>query len=602
MSVGESSSRLSLWQPYEVVTPQSCSTEQPVTFEVVMESGLRIPMRDGTELVAMLWRPNVAGRYPALVERGPMRLDERTGPAGEYYAARGYIVVGVALRGCSGSGGKFLGPMLGAASGDGYDTVEWVAAQPWCDGRVGMICGSITGFTAYQTAVEAPPHLEPLFVREGVFGTIRSGGGTNSLMALQGVACAWTEHQLAYLPHEAQDRGQQLVQTWHRGYENADARGPFEPVFPMLQHLPLYPHPLFRGVADYYNDWLVAPNDPGWWESAELERKVEQVQVPICHLGGWFDGLILDTLTAFMAMQSRAKTEEARKGQRLIVGPWIHGPAETHGKPVGLLEFGPNARLDFYAFRQRWYDAHLRHHGSIDDDPAVWLYLVGPDRWLGFETWPPPQTRAIPWYLHKNLLAQHAPEDKQNPDSYEYDPNDPVPTLASSAAMGIGLDQRPIEQRLLTYTSSPLDEPLTLVGPARAVLYAASSAPDTDWIVKLTMVRPDGASVIISGGVLRARFRHSLDHPAVLEPNKPERFEIGMMPLSIVIPAGDRLRLTITSSDFPAIDRNLNTGGPIGLEARGQPAMNSVYHDPLRASHVLLPVFGEGMQGEHVEG
>jgi putative CocE/NonD family hydrolase len=317
---------------------------------------------------------------------------------------------------------------------------------------------------------------------------------------------------------------------------------------------------------------------------------VGQVQVPICHLGGWFDNLVKDTLAAFTAMQGRAATAEARKGQRLIVGPWVHGPMNTHGKPVGLLEFGPNAKLDFNAFRQRWYDAQLGEKDTLENDPVVWLYLTGPDRWLGFDSWPPPQMKPTPWYVHTNLLAEGVPEGDQEPDVFEYDPDDPVPTLAGEGAMGMGLDQRSIEERLLAYTSLPLEGPLTLVGPVTTVLHAGSSARDTDWVAKLTMVRPDGASVILTGGVLRARFRHSLEHPEMLEPNQPERFEIRMLPISIVIPAGHRLRLTVTSSDFPAFDRNLNTGGPIGQEQRGQKAINTIYHDSLLPSHVLLPV------------
>ena len=309
-------------------------------------------------------------------------------------------------------------------------------------------------------------------------------------------------------------------------------------------------------------------------------------------LGGWFDGTVRSTLAAFMAMQAQAGTPLARQGQRLIVGPWTHGAANTHGQSVGLLEFGPNARLDFFAFRQRWYDAQLRRKGNLKDDPTVWLYLIGPDRWLGCETWPPPQTQPTPWYLHSGALVKSAPDGAQNPDAYEYDPDDPVRTLKGGGAMNIGADQRPIEDRLLCYTSKPSKEDLTLVGPLKAVLHASSSAPDTDWVVRLTWVRPGGASVIISGGALRARYRHSSKRETLLEPDRPECFEIEMMPVSIVIPKGARLRLTVTSSDYPAIARNLNTGLSLSKERRAQKAINMVYHDRLRPSHVVLPVVG----------
>ena len=581
------------WKTYVVDAPRKYITAQPVVHEVIIERGLRIPMRDGTELAAIFWRPRRKGRYPALIERGPHRPEERTGPAGEYYAARGYAVLSVGLRGCSGSEGEFLGPVPGAPIGDGYDTVEWAAIQPWCNGRVGMLCGSISGFTQYQTVVEAPPHLESLLVREGLFGAEMASGGVVPLLALQFVATSWTECQLEHYPPKLRSKAQRLVRRWQQDWQNArQAAEPDSPLLSvpdMLKRLPLYPNPLFTGAADYYNDWLVPPEKAGWGRSADLESRADQVQIPVCHLGGWFDGTLPHTLAAFVAMQARARTPRARKAQRLIVGPWVHGPMSTHGKPVGLLEFGPNAKLDFFAFRQRWYDAHLRRKGAVSSDPVVWLYLTGPDRWLGFETWPP-RTASTTWYLHPNALTKAAPNTAQNPDAYEYDPDDPVPTLEGGGAMGIGIDQRPIEHRLLTYTSSPLKQPLTLLGPLKTVLHAASSAPDTDWVVRLTMVRPDGASVILSGGTLRARYRRSLKRAVLLDPDRPERFEIDMMPLSMVVPAGHCLRLTVTSSDFPAIDRNLNTGGPVGRQRQGKTAIIIVYHDRLRPSGVVLPV------------
>ncbi len=582
------------WEAYVVDPPQQRVESKPATYEVVVETGLRIPMYDGTELAATLWRPKQVGRYPALVERAPHRLEERTGPAGAYYAARGYAVLGVGLRGCSGSGGTFTGNIPGTPTGDGYDTIEWTAIQPWCNGQVGMICGSISGFTQYQTAVEAPPHLVSLLVREGPFSGSLGMGGTIPLLMLQAVASSWTENQLEYCPSDLSDQAHRLVQSWQQDWqaaaESAEPGSPFAPIPEMTKRLPLYPHPLFQGVADYYNDWLVPPQTAEGQQSVGSEGKVGQVQIPICHLGGWFDGIVRDTLAAFTSMQQRAATPEARQAQRLIIGPWVHGPMYTHDEPVGLLEFGPNAKLDFFAFRQRWYDAHLQGKGDLTQDPIVWLYLMGADAWLGFDTWPPPQTKAIPWYLHTDQLSETPPQSAQNPDAYTYEPDDPILSLAGGGFMGMGMDNRPLEDRVLAYTSPPLEQPLTLLGPLSTTLHAASSAKDTDWVVRLTMVRPDGASIILSAGALRARYRHGRDQEELLEPGRPEQFNIQMMPLSIVVPVGHRLRLTVTSSDFPAIDRNLNTGGPIGQEESGQPASNQIYHDSQHPSHILLPV------------
>ncbi|MBX3001776.1 MAG: CocE/NonD family hydrolase [Caldilineaceae bacterium] len=577
------------WNAYVVPAPRDVLTPRPPDHDVVVERDLRIPLRDGTVLAAMLWRPAGAGPWPVLVERSPMRFEERTGPAGEYHAARGVAVLGVALRGCLGSGGEF-GIDVGSPEGDGYDTVEWVAAQPWCNGRVGLICGSISGYTAYQTLVEAPLHLMPTLVREGPISMYHGAEPSAGILTAQQVATTWTEHRLASLPPEQHSQAQVLLDTWQRDVQAAGAAAsgtPFQIVPEMARRLPVVPNPLFQGIADYYETMLRTPT-PEEQRTSVLAR-AERVTVPVCHLGGWFDGLTRHSLDAFQAMRAHAATPAARAGQRLLIGPWVHGPANTHGKPVGLLEFGPNAALDFFAFRQRWVDAYLDGARALDADPIVWLYLMGPDRWLGFDSWPPP-TQPTPWYLNTHTLALQPPTTEQLPDAFEYDPGNPVPSLADGGALNIGADQRPVEDRLLTYTSPPLDAPLTLVGPVTTILYAASSVPDTDWFVRLTLVRPDGASVILTGGALRARFRHSPLAPSLLEPNKPERFEIDMMPISVVIPAGHSLRLTVTSSDFPAFDRNLNTGGPLSREAAGQVAINRVYHDAQLPSHIILPV------------
>jgi uncharacterized protein len=583
------------WEAYVVPAPRDVILPRPVSHEVVVERGLRIPMLDSVELAGILWRPLGPGPWPVLIERCPHRLEERGSPAGDYHAGRGIAVLCVGMRGCAGSDGEFSGTIPGSPVGDGYDTVEWAAAQPWCDGRAGLICGSISGLTAYQTAVEAPPHLIPSLVREGPLDSAWLSSSCRSLLAAQWVTVAWAENRLSYLPPAQRARLQTLVDTWQQEMQEAMRAAapdsPFQPVPNMLRHLPLTPHPLLSPAADYYDDWL-GPSDPSTAD-ATLLHNVHQVSVPICHLGAWFDGILRDTVAAFCAMQARARTAGARSGQRLIVGPWVHGPFSTHGKPVGLLEFGPNAELDFFAFRQRWYDAHLTIQSDRLEEPVVWLYLIGPDRWLGFDSWPPPvEAKAL--YLITDGLAEAPAGVPQEPDTYEYDPNDPVPSLAGGGAMGIGLDQRPVEDRLLTYTSPPLEAQLTLAGPVKTILYASSSAPDTDWIVRLTMVRPDGASVILSGGTVRARYHRSPTKPVRLEPHRPERFEIEMMPVSIVIPTGCALRLTVTSSDFPAFDRNLNTGGPIGRESVGQVAVNRIYHDAQLPSHVVLPVLRPG--------
>jgi putative CocE/NonD family hydrolase len=290
------------------------------------------------------------------------------------------------------------------------------------------------------------------------------------------------------------------------------------------------------------------------------------------------------------AAERPAGDDLPRRGTRRT--RWAIGPTR-----VADLGFGPEAALDFLAFRGRWYDHHLQGRANgVENDPRVWLYVIGAERWIGCDTWPPPGMSPTAWFFRAGdgagVLSPHPPTTSEAPDAYVDDPENPVPSLRGGGSFGLfgmGADQSPLEHRLLAYTSAPLARPLALIGPSRAVLVASSSAPDTDWVVKLTWVRPDGMSIVLSGGILRARYRESYARPMPLEPDRPTRFDVEMMPLSVVIPAGHRLRVTVSSSDYPAFDRNLNIGAPIGQETRGRIATNRIYHDHLHPSRIVLP-------------
>lgn len=588
------------WERLVVESPSARTKARPPEHQVAIVPGLRVPMRDGTELGAMLWRPAALGRYPVLVERAPHRLSARTGPAGEYYAARGYAVLGVNLRGCGASQGEF-GADFGSPAGDGHDTVEWAAAQPWCNGRVGLLCGSISGYTSYQTATEGPPHLTALFVREGPgFGSIFCTGGSFGLLPSQVADMDWLGNRLESLSpaqRSVAEERQSCFQNALRAAGTPEAtdprdparRAPILPVVPSVEHLPLVPHPLFVGVADEYNAWVRAAAHPTRESVQGLLPMADRIGVPTCHLGAWFDGIVVSTLAGYVAMGSQAN-------QRLIIGPWIHGPRNMAQTKVGMLELGPRAAVDLMAFRGRWYDHFLQDRATdVEGDPGVWLYVVGEDCWIDAGSWPPTGATPQPWYFSSGdgaaMLRPEPPTTMEMGESYDYDPSNPVPSLAGGGPFGTTMDEGPLEHRLLCYTSAPLDRPLALIGPLSATLHAGSSAPDTDWVVRLSWVRPDGAAIVLSGGILRARYRDSAWQPTLLDAGIPARFDVTMMPLSVVIPTGDRLRLSVTSSDFPAFSRNLNTGGSIDQETEWRVANNTIYHDALRPSHIVLPVW-----------
>ena len=571
-------------------------------FETTDEKDVEVPMRDGTVLRANITRPDVPGPFPALVERTPYNKEagsENAVNSPEFFARRGYVVVIQDVRGRFASGGDFY-PFRDDGAGvlrDGYDTIEWAAAQPWCDGKVGMIGGSYSGATQYRAALSRPPHLQAQFVRESSADYYREWvyrGGAHE----HGFSLHWarlvTDQNLAQLVS-----GEELVkQQALLDHVKADIDDWYE-------RLPLYPCRFLTGLSDWHNDFLAHPEDgPYWWELA-VDRCHDQIETPIYHLGGWFDIFLAGTLKNYTGLRRRARTEAARRAQKLIIGPWVHGPAAVNASKAGDVDFGPEAARDLNELRLPWFDHWLKEaDNGILDEPPVRLFVMGRNEWRDEADWPLPDTRYANYYLHDSSsgsgvaslndggLSIEPPEGSEQPDSYTYDPDHPVPSIGGNT-LGIpngACDHRPVDERCLTYTSAPLTAELEVTGPVTAVLYAMSSALDTDWVVRLEDVHPNGYSRNLCDGILRARYRNSFQHPEPLEPGKVYRFEIDLWATSNAFLPGHRIRAAITSSCFPRFDRNLNTGGRIHREAAGQVAINTVLHDELRPSHIVLPL------------
>jgi hypothetical protein len=552
-------------------------------------------MRDGTILRADIYRPQEEGRYPVVVERVAYELTQRCQYNGEYFARRGYVFVGQNVRGRYASEGKFnvFQDDAWGTNQDGYDTVEWAGTQSWSNGNVGMVDGSYSGFTQYLLTPTRPPHLKALFVREGGADHYRDFLYHNGAFQLS-LNLGWTlGEMLAVLKHETAPPN---AETQRARLEHA-----IENIDYSYRHLPLKSCLPLEGLADWYFEDLNHPEDGPYWWPLNLSLKYSEVDVPIVHLGGWFDCFLDGTLRSFTGIQSHGRTLACRTNQRLIIGPWIHGPASVGKSSAGELDFGPEAPFDLYTYRLRWYDHWLKgDDNGIMDDPPVRIFLMGANHWLDMQTWPPENITYRPIYfregtgisetsLNNGNLSFEPPESSETADSYEYDPDDPVPSLLTYPELG-PKDHRPVEGRMLTYTTQPLKEDLTVIGPVKAVVYGTSTAPDTDWVVRLCDVWPDGRSMSVCDGILRARYRNSLEQTELMVPGQIYRFEVDLWSTAQVFKAGHRLRVEVTSSDFPRYDRNLNTGGPFGEETQGQVAMNSVLHDATHSSHILLPV------------
>ncbi|HLH61804.1 MAG TPA: CocE/NonD family hydrolase [Ktedonobacteraceae bacterium] len=565
------------------------------THAIQVERNVPIPMRDGTILRADVYRPQEEGRYPVILERVAYELTQRCQYKGEYFASRGYVFVGQNVRGRYASEGKFevFRDDAWGEHQDGYDTVEWAGMQPWSNGKVGMVDGSYSGFTQYLLAPARPPHLKALFVREGGSDHYRDFLYRYGAFQLA-LNLGWTLQEiLAGLKHETAPPG---TEAQRERLEDAVANMDY-----WFRHLPLKSCPPLEGLAGWYFEDLNHSEDGPYWWPMNLALKYPEVDVPVMHLGGWFDCFLDGTLRSFQGIRAHGRTPECRANQRLIIGPWIHGPTNIGKSEVGELDFGPEAAFDLYDYRLRWYDYWLKGiENGIMNDPPVRIFLMGANRWLEMQAWPPENITYRPLYfragtgksgtsLNNGHLSFEPPEHSEAADSYEYDPEDPVPSLLTYPELG-PKDHRPVEGRMLTYTTQPLKQELTIIGPVKAVLYGMSTAPDTDWAVRLCDVWPDGRSMSVCDGILRARFRNSLEQTELMVPGEVYTFEVDLWATAQVFQAGHRLRVEVTSSDFPRYDRNLNTGGPFGEETQGQVATNTVLHNEIHASHIVLPI------------
>jgi putative CocE/NonD family hydrolase len=377
------------------------------------------------------------------------------------------------------------------------------------------------------------------------------------------------------------------------------------------KHLPLRELPVLRALGErvsFYFDWLEHDENDAFWKERAFNRRYAEIDVPACHVGGWYDVFLGGTLENFARLRQEAGTAAARAGQKLIVGPWGHGstygPYPDHSYKV----FGPDDGLDLMEVQLRYFARYLRgERNGIDEEPPVRLFVMGENRWREASSWPLAATEYVPWFLHgpdvegRRGLSPQAPQDEE-PDTFVYDPRDPAPTVGGATSLPALLfgnssgphDQRRLQGRpdVLVYTSEPLADPLEVVGPLRVRLFAATTARDTDFVAKLTDVLPDGASRILAEGVLRARFREGYDAPRLVEPDAVHEYDLDLVATANVFQPGHRVQLIVTSSSFPRFDRNPNTGHALGVDGPEDLllARQTIFHDPARASHILLPI------------
>lgn len=566
--------------------------------DVKIEANVAIPMRDGTLLRADIYRPTSAQPAPTLVVRLPYDKNQPVLGASLdpiRFAGNGYTVVIQDCRGCFTSDGEFY-PFRNDAT-DGYDTIEWAAAQAWSNQKVGMYGGSYLGGVQWAAASEQPPHLvaiapivaptsvRNLMFRGGVFQLKTAQFWTLMMMTMHG----WKHHA----PAEFFGLVQEVLDT-------LDNMGPQAACLPMKA----WPVGKKSKFMDFYFDYLDHPENDEYWRQFEC-TVYEKTKVPAYILAGWHDGVTeAGALSSYTEMKMRGGTEEARKNLKLIVGPWVHDP--EFKQKAGDIDFGiraSGAALDLNGILLRWFDYWLKGiDNGIMVEPPVRIFVMGDNAWRNENEWPLARTLCTNYYLHSSGKANSSGGDgllsrelaaSEPPESFDYDPLDPVPSLGGRLLLDAGaLDQSEIEQRkdVLVYTTSPLTSDVELTGPISMKLYAQSSAPDTDFTAKLVDVWPNGKAFILADGIVRARYRDSDATSTFIEPGKVYEYTIDLIATSNVFKAGHKIRLEISSSNFPKFDRNPNTGHGIGVDAETRVATQTIFHDSARASHLVLPV------------
>lgn len=587
-----------------------------MTFRVEVEVDVAVPMRDGAALATNVWLPEKPGPFPVLLIRTPYGKDD----AGTYgnpklpdvfaFVAAGYAVVAQDVRGTSRSPGVFV-PHVHEGN-DGADTLAWLAEQPWCDGTIGMWGGSYMGFTQWLAAVRDAPGLRaiaPVMSSADLYGAPwYSPGGALS----QDAVLTWGT--LSAL------RGLQRALAEGRG-DPADARALLSGLDdPRLLHdpLPLSGRDVMTRHLPWVGEVLAHPERDAFWQEVAAIDRCAAVTVPALQVGGWYDVFIGETVRSYTTMRRHGGSAAARDGQRLVIGPWAH----ADGTDLGTFpdrSFGRAGSIkaaDVTGEHLRFFDRWVRGRTDTPGDThRVRIFVMGADEWRDEADWPLPDTRHTDFFLTGGGRANTATGDgvltrdaatSETTDTFLYDPRRPVPTLGGTvlgSASGPA-DQAAVETRddVLCFTTAVLDRPVEVTGHVTLVLHVSSSAPDTDFTGKLVDVHPNGRAILLCEGVQRVRYRDSLTGPAPLEPGTVCELTIDLCVTSNVFLPGHRIRLEVSSSNFPRYDRNTNTGGTIAndTEADLVAAVNRVHHGPGRPSRLVLPLIERPATGTEV--
>lgn len=588
-----------------------------------LEKDVMVPMRDGVRLATDLYFPahngaRLEGKFPAVLERTPYDKNQASGSWAPYYASHGYVAIAQDTRGRYHSEGVWH--MMTDDVADGFDTASWIVKQPWSDGGFATLGTSYPGGTQHALALSNPPGLRAMVpvdavANAGYFG-MRNGG-------------AFELRFMNWIFTIGAPRGS-------RASRDPATRAALEEAAKNVRQY-LLSLPLRKGItpiwlAPEYEEWLVwamshGENDAYWKQPGfgVLDQVARYKDIPVYLIGGWYDSWGRQTTMSYMALAKHHKSP-----QKMILGPWIHGAhtASAHGQ----VDFGPEAAINGLQFRLRWYDRWLKDvPNDVENEAPVKIFVMGGGSevktssgrhlhggvWREEKEWPLARTRFTPYYLRADgRLTPDKPSQPGSSTSYDFDPHNPVPTIGGNISSGTGIllqgawdqkcgehvwnckDALPLSARrdVLVFMSPPLAEDVEVTGPIDVKLWASSSALDTDFTAKLIDVHPPspdfpaGIDMNLEDGIIRARFRNSLEKQELMKPSAIYQFTIQLYPTSNLFKAGHRIRLDISSSNFPRFDVNPNTGEPLNAHRRMITATNTIYHDAAHPSHLILPI------------
>jgi len=541
-------------------------------YKIIEELDVKVTMRDGVKLSTNIYRPDAPGKFPALLMRSPYGNGGTGNSEANFAASRGYVVVLQDTRGRYESEGVFDAMQPEAL--DGYDTQQWVGQQSWCNGKIGTFGGSYVGFTQWMPASLQSPYLVTMIpvVTFSDFHDVVYQDGAFRLELF----------------------GPWSFEMTHPYNVNQDTIGKYTDK--ILMSLPLIDLDKKLGwKIPFLRDWLSHPEHDLYWNRTTVGDNYPKIKASVYNIGGWYDILLKGTINNYLKMTSSVIDPEIRKKQKLLIGPWVHDEGK---RLVGEMDFGETAVLNEPELMIRWFDNQLKGiDNGANEEPPVKIFVMGVNQWRFENEWPLARTDYQKFYFHSqgkaNTLSGDGSMDTKmskdlTVDKFIYDPKNPVSTIGSMGPY----DQRQVEVRkdVLVYTTVPLKEDIEVTGPVEVIVYASSSALNTDFTAKLVDVYPDGRAIRICEGIIRADHRNPSIPPSNIKPGKVYNYTIDLWATSNLFRKDHKIRVEISSSNFPRFDRNLNTGNYFATDTTIMKAEQIIYHSSEYPSCIVLPV------------